>query len=315
MEERRNSEAASPVSPTNPTTPAGQSADSLASPDASPTAGASPAQTSAGISAPQVSAPTLPKRVAIITGASSGMGAEFARQIDAMQVADELWLVARNRQALEEVAATLDTPARPLALDLTDPQAIDELRATLASERPTVTFLVNAAGFGKFGDWRTIADAAVDSMIDLNCRALVDVTRAALPHMARGSRIIQVASAAAFAPLPHMNVYAATKAFVLRYTRALRWELHGTGITATALCPTWVKTGFEKVARDSKGGRDVGHLLGAQSARSVVRCALAANKAHFAVCCASPQSLALRLIGKVVPSCITMAGWEGLRRL
>ena len=281
MEERRNSEAVSPVSSANSTT----------------------------------STPTLPKRVAIITGASSGMGAEFARQIDAMQVADELWLIARNRQGLEEVAAELDTPARPLALDLTNPQAIDELRTVLASERPTVTFLVNAAGFGKFGDWRTIADAAVDSMIDLNCRALVDVTRAALPHMARGSRIIQVASAAAFAPLPHMNVYAATKAFVLRYTRALRWELHGTGITATALCPTWVKTGFEKVARDSKGGRDVGHLLGAQSARSVVRCALAANKAHFAVCCASPQSLALRLIGKVVPSCITMAGWEGLRRL
>ena len=100
-----------------------------------------------------------------------------------------------------------------------------------------------------------------------------------------------------------MNVYAATKSFVLHYTRALRWELHGTGITATALCPTWVKTGFEKVARTSGGGHDV------------VRRALCANKAHFAVACASPQSAALRLIGKVVPSCITMAGWDVLRRL
>ena len=174
---------------------------------------------------------------------------------------------------------------------------------------------MNAAGFGKFGDWQTISDAAVDSMIDLNCRGLVDMTRAALPYMERGSRIIQVASAAAFTPLPHMNVYAATKSFVLHYTRALRWELHGTGITATALCPTWVKTGFERVARTSGGGHDVGHLLGEQTPQEVVRRALCANKAHFAVACASPPSAALRLIGKVVPSCITMAGWDVLRRL
>ena len=97
------------------------------------------------------------------------------------------------------------------------------------------------------------------------------MTRATLPYMERGSRIIQVASAAAFTPLPHMNVYAATKSFVLHYTRALRWELHGTGITATALCPTWVKTGFEKVARTSGGGHDVGHLLGEQTPQDVLR--------------------------------------------
>ena len=241
------------------------------------------------------------KRVAIITGASSGLGREFARQLDAQQVADELWLVARNEKALTDVASELDTPSRAVAADLTSEADIANIRATLSAEDPRVTFLVNAAGFGKFGDWQTISDAAVDSMIDLNCRGLVDMARAA--------------SAAAFTPLPHMNVYAATKSFVLHYTRALRWELHGTGITATALCPTWVKTGFEKVARTSGGGHDVGHLLGEQTPQEVVRRALCANKAHFAVACASPQSAALRLIGKVVPSCIIMAGWDVLRRL
>lgn len=267
-----------------------------------------------GAAAPS-SSPALPKRIALVTGGSSGLGREFAVQIDAMQVVDEVWLVARDEGALNAVAAALSTPARIIVADLTNKDDIAAIAAALDDARPRVSYLVNAAGFGKFGDWQTISDEAVDAMIDLNCRGLVDMTRAALPYMDRGSRIIEVASAAAFVPLPHMNVYAATKAFVLRYTRALRWELHGTGITATALCPTWVKTGFEATARDSAGGRDVGHLFGEQSASTVVRRALCANKAHLAVACASPQSAALRLIGKVVPDCVTMAGWDILRRL
>lgn len=257
----------------------------------------------------------MQKRVALVTGASSGIGREFAIQLDRMQVADELWICARNKDALEKVAGELDTPAKILEADLTDEDDIAAIRDTLKDEQPNVTYLVNAAGFGKFGDWQTISDEAAAGMIDLNCRAVVEMTRAALPFMRRGGRIIQVASAAAFLPLPHMNIYAASKAFVLRYTRALRWELAGTGITATALCPTWVKTGFEEVARESGGGHDVRHLLGAQSPQSVVRDTLLANKAHFAVACASPQSLMLRLVGKVVPSCISMAGWEAIRRL
>lgn len=257
----------------------------------------------------------MQKKVALVTGASSGIGREFALQLDKMQVADEIWICARSEEGLKEMAAELDTPAKALPADLTSKDDVAKIRDVLTDEQPNVTYLVNAAGFGKFGDWQTISDEAAAGMIDLNCRAVVEMTRAALPYMGRGGRIIQVASAAAFLPLPHMNVYAASKAFVLRYTRALRWELAGTGITATALCPTWVKTGFEKVARQSGGGHDVRHLFGAQSPQSVVRDALLANKAHFAIACASPQSLLLRLVGKVVPSCISMAGWEAIRRL
>ena len=203
-------------------------------------AGRTPLSAAESPAAPAPSAPArpLPKRIALITGGSSGLGREFAVQIDAMQVVDEIWLVARKEEALKAVAATLSTPARIVVADLTSKADIAAIVSTLNAEQPHVSYLVNAAGFGKFGDWQTISDEAVDSMIDLNCRGLVDMTRAALPSMDRGSRIIEVASAAAFVPLPHMNVYAATKTFVLRYTRALRWELHGTGITATALCPT-----------------------------------------------------------------------------
>lgn len=258
---------------------------------------------------------SLKKRVAVITGASSGLGREFARQIDLLQQVDEIWLIARDEKALDEVAKTLDTPAVAFPADLTFKADIAKIRTRLEEYDPNIRYLVNAAGFGKFGDWKTISDEAADSMIDLNCRGLVNMTRACLPFMGHGSHLIQVASAAGFLPLPHMNVYAATKAFVLRYTRALRWELAGTGITATALCPTWVKTGFEKVARESGGGDDVRHLLGAQKASTVVSRALCANKLHFAVAVASPQSFLLRIIGKIVPSCISMAGWEALRRI
>ncbi len=253
--------------------------------------------------------------VAIITGASSGMGKEFARQIDKKGIVEEIWLIARNESALKEVAASLTTRAVCIPLDLTNPKAVDVIQHKLIDMHPEVLYLINAAGFGKFGDWRHISNHDASSMIELNCRALVAFTRAVLPYMHRGAHILQLASCAAFTPLPHMNVYAATKAFVLSYTRALRFELHGSGIAITAVCPAWVKTGFEKVARDSGASHDVAHLLFPQKASTVVTLALLANRLHFAVACCGFKSLGLRIVGKFLPHCITMAAWEGLRRL
>ena len=260
------------------------------------------------------------KKIAIITGATSGLGLEFAHQLDAQAVRgnaaiDEFWLVARNKSKLDEVAGTLATPARAVAADLSKPEDIAHIADLLEGASATVTYLINSAGFGRFGSWKSISDTDATTMIDLDCRAVVEMTRTCLPFMDRGARIIEVASAAGFVPLPYMNVYAAAKSFVLRYKRGLRWELHGTGITATALCPTWVKTGFEAQARKSNNGRAVNHLLFAQKAKTVVRRALFANRLHFAVACCSIPSLFLRLVGKVVPNCITMAGWNLIRRL
>lgn len=260
------------------------------------------------------------KRVAIITGATSGLGLEFTRQLDVLAARgkaaiSEFWLVARNKTKLDEVASTLATPACAVAADLSKPEDIARIAKLLDGKGATVTYLVNSAGFGRFGSWKDISDAAATTMIELDCRAVVEMTRTCLPFMERGSRIIEIASAAGFVPLPYMNVYAAAKSLVLRYTRALRWELHGTGITATALCPTWVKTGFEAQARKSNNGRAVNHLLFAQSAKTVVRRALLANRLHFAVACCSIPALFLRLVGKIVPNCITMWGWNLLRRL
>lgn len=266
-----------------------------------------------------------PKHIAIITVASSGLGLEFVRQLDVRSSVtradvgvhhiDEFWLVARNTAKLEAIAADLRTPARAVSADLSKQEDIDRIEADLGEANGVVTYLVNCAGFGRFGSWKDIANDDATAMIDLDARAVVALTRACLPHMERGSRIIEVASAAAFYPLPYMNVYAASKAFVLRYTRALRWELHGSGITVTALCPTWVKTGFEAQARKSKDAHAVNHLLFAQNASTVVSRALFMNRMHAAVACCSIPSFCLRIIGKIVPNCITMWGWNLIRRL
>ena len=250
------------------------------------------------------------KRVAIITGASSGLGRECARQLDAQQVADELWLVARNEKALTDVAGELDTPSRAVAADLTSEADIANIRATLSAEDPRVTFLVNAAGFGKFGDWQTISDAAVDSMIDLNCRAAVDVTDAAFPYLHPGSQVLEICSTAGFQPIPGLNVYAATKAFLLSYTQTLHYELSPAGIHVTAVCPYWVKdTEFIGIAE--KGGHGFRHYPLASRSQDVVRRALRDSAPNLRVSTPGLVCTLHRAAAKVTPNllCLPLADW------
>lgn len=259
-------------------------------------------------------------RIAIITGASSGLGREYARLVSAKGLYDEIWAIARREERLQQLADELATPVRPVPLDLSSADAvagfarmIDE--ASAAHDDFEVALLVNAAGFGKFGTYADMSCAEVDSMIDLNCRALVDMTQIALPYMRRGGRIIQIASSASFQPLPGLNVYAASKAFVRSYTRGLRFELRGRGIRATAVCPLWVKTEFISVARDTANGKTVRHPFPVLNARHVVRWSWGMNGLWFPVttCCIS--GLVMRVAGKVLPSWVIMWAWEGLRRI
>ena len=131
--------------------------------------------------------------------------------------------------------------------------------------------LVNAAGFGKFGTCAELTLQETCGMIDLNCRAAAALTAAVLPYMGRGSRVLEICSSAAFQPLPGFNVYAATKAFLLRYSRALRWEAAPRGIRVTAVCPGWIRTDFMDVARDTKNGRTVRSFPFAQRPETVAR--------------------------------------------
>ena len=183
-------------------------------------------------------------KIAIVTGASSGMGREFVRQLHSYLQPDEIWAIARRQSALEALQKETSIPVRPIVLDLSEKTAFDTLSGLLSQEQPEVELLVNAAGFGKFGDFEAIPMEDDLGMIDLNCRALVAMTRICLPYMHRGSHILQLDSLSAFQPVPYITTYGATKAFVLSYTRACNAELKPRGIRMMAMNPAWVKTEF-----------------------------------------------------------------------
>ncbi len=187
------------------------------------------------------------KNIIIITGASSGMGQEFVRQSDLrFPNVDEIWLIARRNEKLNEIATSCKHKCRVLAYDLCEPKAIEEISELLQSERPQITMLVNSAGYGILGPF--YKDAAwlkeQTGMIELNCEALTAMTYICIPYMKRGGRIIQLASSAAFLPQPNFAVYAATKSYVLSFCRALNEELRKEKIYVTAVCPGPVDTEF-----------------------------------------------------------------------
>lgn len=255
-------------------------------------------------------------KIAIVTGASSGLGREFVRQIDEQEALDEIWIVARRRDRLEELAETTRTRARILSLDLREKVSFETLSRLLAEKRPEVRLLVNAAGFGKIGSCRDASLADCDGMIDLNCRASVDMTQTALPYLFRGSRVLQICSTSASQPFPYLNVYAASKAFLYRYSRALRVELLGEGIRVTAVCPYWVRdTEFIHKAQRAKNSAYIRSFPLASRAAPVVQRALRDSALGLAVSTPGVVCTVHRVAAKILPGEVMMGVWALLRRL
>ena len=189
--------------------------------------------------------------VAIITGASSGIGAEFAKHYAGR--VDELWLVARRKEKMVELGESLGVKYKIIAADLCQREGIEAIRAQLENEKPEVKYLVNAAGFGDFGGFDEISERKVEMMIDLNVKALVLITHMVIPYMLRGGRIIQLGSGSCFTPLPYFNTYSSGKVFVLHYTKSLNFEIKKYGLRATCFCPGWVHTEFIGKATAEEG--------------------------------------------------------------
>ncbi len=180
------------------------------------------------------------------------MGQEFARQINEKCLGiDEIWLIARRRDRLEDLADELTAKVKVFAMDLCAEDAYGELRDALIREKPQICIAVNCAGFGKTGPFIQIDEEASLGMIDLNCRALTKMTYLLLPYMKKKSYLIQVASVAGILPQPNFAVYAASKAYVLSLSRALREELRSKGVCVTAVCPGPVATDFFAIAEET----------------------------------------------------------------
>ncbi|MBR0447313.1 MAG: SDR family NAD(P)-dependent oxidoreductase [Clostridia bacterium] len=187
--------------------------------------------------------------IAILTGASAGLGKSFFKSLIARHPnLDGIWLIARRRERLEEMAADSPIPVTVLPLDLVDAANYDVLAAALKEADAKVKILINNAGLGELDNVADSTWPVQSRMVDLNCRALTAVTTVVLPYMERGSFIVNVCSIASFCPNARMTVYSSTKAYVMSFTKGLREELKPLGINALAVCPGPMNTEFLDVA-------------------------------------------------------------------
>ena len=247
--------------------------------------------------------------IAIVTGASSGMGKEFVLQLSNYVQVDEIWAVARRKENLEALQAQVSVPVRPVCLDLLKEESFAEMEQLLASEKPSVKLLVNAAGFGKFGPYHKVSITDDCRMIDLNCKALLVMTRLVLPYMETGSHVLQLDSLSAFQPVPYITTYGATKAFVLSYCRAMNRELKPRGIRMMAMNPGWVKTEFFSHSFKTNQG-EVQYFDRLYEAKDVVATGLRdlyKSKKDYSVH-GFPVRMQVRLV-KLLPHSLVMRTW------
>ena len=193
-------------------------------------------------------------KIAILTGASSGLGCAYARYIgEIFPEIDAVWALARRGGRLKDLAAAVQKPQIiPVECDLTKEEGISALRTKLETEKPEVMLLVNNAGCGFHGGFARSNPEEQLRSVRLNVYALTEITRIALDYMPAGARVLNTSSIASFSPNANMAVYSATKAYVTFFSRALNEELRPGGRSSTAVCPAPMKTEF----------LSVGHITG-----------------------------------------------------
>lgn len=251
----------------------------------------------------------MKKKVAIITGASSGMGREFARQLDTcLKTIDEIWVVARRKDRLMELKQSIkNIDVKVLSLDICNESDLNQLSILLKSEVPEVRLLVNSAGVGRTGRFDEITIEEAVNMVDLNNKALVAVTHMMLPYMPKKSHIIQVASASAFMPQSEFSVYAASKAFVLSFSRALRSELKERNIIVTIVCPGPVDTEFLGISNAGEEQKPMKKLVTVK-VEPVVAKALKDAKAGKELSIYGLPMKAVYIVSKVLPHGLFLKG-------
>lgn len=241
------------------------------------------------------------KNIVVITGASSGMGMEFAKQLDKkLKHIDEFWLLARRKERLEKLDFLLKHKCRIFDVDLLNTEERKKVEIALKQGEYCVRMLVNCAGFGLVGRFKDLEKEEQLAMIELNCKALTEMTYLCVPYMDRRSRIIQLASVAAFLPQKNFAIYAASKSYVLSFSRALNEELKDLDITVTAVCPGPVNTEFFDVAEKNGTALEIKKMVMVEADR-VVKDAIFASQMKWSLSlCSIPMVLFIGLT-KVLP--------------
>ena len=239
--------------------------------------------------------------IAIITGASSGLGVEYFKEMQKESL-DEIWIVARREDKLREISEKYgNIKTRIVPMDLTVKSNLINLQEMLSAENANIKFLINNAGFGVFGP---VADSDFNSqgsMVDLNVRALTEISSIALKHMKENSYIINVCSIASFVPNANLTVYSSTKAYVMSFSRGLQFELKKRKINVTAVCPGPMSTEFLEVAGINKGVSKMFDTLPRTSPDFVVKKSIKAAKKGKAVYTPRLLFKFYRVLAKVLP--------------
>lgn len=191
-------------------------------------------------------------KIAVITGASAGIGREFVYAVDRQEHFDEIWVIARRLERLEELAAKCSTPVRPLAMDLADLESIEGYKALLEKDQPEIGLLINASGCGVFGPFEEKELKKLLNSATLNSLALTAMCHVSLPYMHKGSSIVNMGSNSAWQPVPYQAVYGASKSYVLSFSRAIGRELRSRGVHVMCVCPGWIKTEFQQTAQHDR---------------------------------------------------------------
>lgn len=249
------------------------------------------------------------KNIIVVTGASSGIGKEFVCQLDKNNY-EEIWAISLNKEKLEILKNETKTKIRIIAIDLTKIENINIYRNLLEKENPNIKMLINCSGFGKFGRYDEISPEESANMIDLNCKALQLMTEYSIPYMHMGAKIVQIASVAGFQPIPYISVYAATKAFVISYSRALNVELKNKGINVTCVCPFWTKTNFINIATKTNSKHEVVSKYTAMyTPQQIVKKALKDISKNKELSIFGLKTRAQTILVKLLPTKLTMRIW------
>lgn len=242
-------------------------------------------------------------RVAIITGATGGLGTEFVRRINGWDTIDEIWAVGRNADKLNNLSV-LYQKVKTIRADLLK-NGMEVLSDKVTAEKPDIRLLINNAGVGYFGLYETMDAEKIGSFCDLNCTIPSQLISIALPYMKEGSGILNISSASSFQPNPYLALYSASKVYLKNLSRALSMEMKSRGITVTAVCPGWIDTEMLPHEKDGKSIKYTGMIR----AEKVVNTALKDYKKGKDMSVPGAFSMWFRFYSKIMPTRIVMKQW------